>query len=115
LLAKWLRTLHVLGLPALRAFDHVKLHLLTLLQAAEAARLNGREVHKYILAVLAADETVAFGVIKALSLFLFPWCCIVPFSFDVALNFGRFLLQAGHALVGGASGCCGRTLKVKTQ
>ena len=36
------------GLPALRAFDHVKLHLLTFLQAAEAARLNGREVHKYV-------------------------------------------------------------------
>ncbi len=57
---------YVLGLPALRALDHVKLHLLTLLQAAESARLNGGEMYEYILAVLAADETVTLGIVKPL-------------------------------------------------
>src|SRR5579862_4835355 len=61
-----LDALDVLGLPALGAFDHVKLHLLTFLQTAEAAGLNGGEMHEDILAVLAADKTVALGVVKPL-------------------------------------------------
>src|SRR5579862_7254102 len=61
-----LDALDVLSLPALGAFDHVKLYLLTFLQAAETAGLNGGEMHEDILAVLAADESIAFGVIKPL-------------------------------------------------
>ena len=61
-----LDTLDVLCLPALGAFDHVKLHLLSFLQAAEAARLDGGEMYEYILTVLAADETIALGVVKPL-------------------------------------------------
>src|SRR5579863_10520569 len=56
----------VLSLPALRAFDHVKLNLLAFLQAAESTGLNGGEMYEDILAVLAADKTVALGVINPL-------------------------------------------------
>jgi hypothetical protein len=49
-------------LPALGAFDHVKLHLLTFLQAAETAGLNCGEMHEDILAVLAADKFIKGGV-----------------------------------------------------
>ena len=56
----------VLSLPALGAFDHVKLNLLAFLQAAETTGLNGGEMYEYILTVLAADKTVAFGVVKPL-------------------------------------------------
>src|SRR5579871_2237014 len=61
-----LDALDVLCLPALGAFDYVKLHLLTFLEAAESARLNGGEMHEDILAVLAADKTIALGVVKPL-------------------------------------------------
>ena len=33
--------LYILGLPSLGALDHIELHLLTFLQAAESAGLNG--------------------------------------------------------------------------
>ena len=72
--------LYVLGLPALGALDNVKLHLLTLLKTAESPRLDGREMYKDILAVLAADKTVALGVVKPLycscfhGVALFPLC-----------------------------------------
>ena len=78
---KWfLDSLNVLGLPAFRAFDYVELNLLSFLQAAESIALNGREVNEHVLAVLAADETITFGVVKPLycSCFhggaLFPLC-----------------------------------------
>src|SRR6516164_2942653 len=61
---KWLQRFYVLGLPALRAFDHVELNLLTLLQAAESRRLDGGEVHEHILTILAADETITLGVVE---------------------------------------------------
>src|SRR5882762_8660969 len=92
-----LDALDVLGLPALGAFDHVKLHLLTFLQAAEAAGLNGGEMHEYILAVLAADESIALGVVKPLHCSCFHDDAMFLF-FDVALKLSRILLQAGHAL-----------------
>src|SRR5580704_192556 len=78
-------TLHVLGLPALGAFDHVKLHLLPFLKAAEAARLNGGEMHEYILTVLAADETVTLGVVKPLHCSCFHGVAN-SFFVDVALK-----------------------------
>jgi len=75
--------LHVLGLPALRAFDHVELNLLTFLEAAEATGLDGGEVNEHVLTVLAADESITLGVVKPLTVpvsmvllcFLYLECC----------------------------------------
>src|SRR5215471_4151727 len=61
-----LGSLDVLCLPALGAFDYVELHLLSFLEAAETAGLDGGEMHEDILAILAADKTVALGVVKPL-------------------------------------------------
>ena len=66
-----LKSLDVLRLPALRAFRHLELNGLTLLQTAKAACLNGGEVYEYILAVLAADKTIPFRVVKPLYCSLF--------------------------------------------
>ena len=57
---------NVLSLPPLRSLCDLKLHFLAFLQALEAARLDSREVHENVFAILAADKTVAFGVVKAL-------------------------------------------------
>src|SRR6202140_936031 len=82
-----LDSLNVLSLQALRAFDHVELHGLALLQASEAARLNRREMHKYIFAGLTADKAVAFGVVKPLYCSLF--CHGVRCSFSVSIYAGE--------------------------
>ena len=66
-----LDSLDVLRLPALGALGHVKLHGLAFLQAAEAASLNRGEMHEDILAILTADEAIAFGVVKPLYCSLF--------------------------------------------
>ena len=57
---------YVLCLPAFRAFYNVELNLLTFLQAAETIRLNGGEVHEYIFTVLAADKSIALGIVEPL-------------------------------------------------
>src|SRR5450759_1279992 len=62
---------NVLRLPALGALGHVELHCLTFLQALEAARLNSGEMHENVFAILTADETIAFGVVKPLHCSLF--------------------------------------------
>jgi len=62
---------NVLRLPALGALDHVELHLLAFLQALEAASLNRGEMHENVFAILTADETIAFGVVKPLHRSLF--------------------------------------------
>src|SRR4249920_3244879 len=77
---KWLDSLHVLGLPALGAFDHIELNLLTLLQAAESTRLNRGEVYEYILTILAADETITLGVVEPLYCSCFHGIALFPFS-----------------------------------
>jgi hypothetical protein len=56
----------VLCLPALGALDYVELNLLTFLQAAKTIGLDSGEVHEYVLAILAADKTVAFSIVKPL-------------------------------------------------
>ena len=56
----------VLRLPALGAFYDVELNLLTFLQAAKAVCLDGGEVNENVLATLAADETIALGIVKPL-------------------------------------------------
>ena len=59
-----LDALDVLCLPALGAFDHVKLHLLTFLQAAEATGLNGGEMHEDILPGGSLNEAISLGSIE---------------------------------------------------
>jgi hypothetical protein len=56
----------VLRLPALGAFYDVELNLLTFLQAAKAVCLDGGEVNENVLAILAADKTIALGIVKPL-------------------------------------------------
>src|SRR5258707_14940536 len=57
---------HVLRLPALGAFYYVELNLLTFLQAPKTVCLDGGEVNKHVLAILAADKTIALGIVKPL-------------------------------------------------
>jgi len=92
-----LDALDVLSLPALGAFDHVKLNLLTFLQTAESTGLDGGEMHEYILTILAADETVALGIVKPLHCSCFHVVALFLFL-DVALKLSGILLQAGHTL-----------------
>jgi hypothetical protein len=66
-----LKWLHVFSLPPLRPLGHIELNRLALLKASETTRLNGREVHKNIFAILTADKAVAFGVIEPLYCSLF--------------------------------------------
>jgi hypothetical protein len=56
----------VLRLPALRAFYYIELNLLTFLQAAKPVSLNSGEVHENVFAILAADKTIALGIVKPL-------------------------------------------------
>ena len=65
----------VLGLEALGALRHLKLHALPFLQAAETARLDRGEVHENILTALAADESVTLGIVKPLYCSLFHILC----------------------------------------
>src|ERR1700682_3986517 len=78
----------VLSLPALWPLGHIELHALTLLQAAEAACLDCREVDKYIFAALPADKAVAFGVVKPLYCSLFCHFVTVSFSIDLRCEIG---------------------------
>jgi hypothetical protein len=77
ILRRHLGRLNVLGLLALWAFSHVELHGLPFLQAVKAASLNGREMHEDVLAILTADEAVAFGVVKPLYCSLFQLIFLV--------------------------------------
>src|SRR5580698_4877225 len=61
-----LRRLYILGLPPLGPLDYIELHLLAFLQATESVGLDCREVHEHVFAILAADETIPFGVVKPL-------------------------------------------------
>ena len=83
---------HIVGLPAFRAFDHIELHLLPFLQAAKSAGLNRREVHKHVLAVLAADKTITFGIVKPLDCSGFDKCSLfllVECSAETQPDFSR--------------------------
>ena len=66
-----LERLYVFSLQALGSLFHFELHRLTLLQAAETVRLDRREMHENVFAILAADETIAFCVIEPLHCSLF--------------------------------------------
>jgi hypothetical protein len=73
--------LDVFCLEALGALDHVKLHRLAFLKAAESIRLDGREMHENIVAGLTADEAETLCVVKPLyrSLFQFVTCFYFEF------------------------------------
>jgi hypothetical protein len=81
-----LDALDVLCLPAFGAFDYVKLNLLTFLKAAEAVGLNGGEVNENVLAVLAADESIALGIVKPLYCSCFHGVAFVPLVLKCALK-----------------------------
>ena len=81
-----LECLDVLGLPALRSLGHVELHGLTLLQAAETARLDRRKMHKNVFAILTADEAVTLGVIK-------PLYCSLFCHVGTSVPFNQFTLE----------------------
>ena len=63
--------LYVFSLPALGTLRNFELNGLSFLKTPEPARLDCREVHKNILATLAADETIAFSVVEPLHCSLF--------------------------------------------
>jgi hypothetical protein len=65
---------YVFCLEAFRALCDIKLYSLAFLQAAEAARLNRREMHEDVFAILTADETKAFSVVKPLYRSCFQLC-----------------------------------------
>jgi len=86
--------LNVIGLPAFLPLDHLELNCLPILQAAEAVRLDGGEVHEDIFAALAGVEPVALRVVKPVDC----TCSIVLFvpCVEFAVNFIE-VLKAGNA------------------
>ena len=75
-----------------RQTANVELHTLIFVEAAESACLNRREVNENIFAVLAADETIAFGIVKPLycSCFHLVAC---SFCVEIALKLADFCRQ----------------------
>jgi hypothetical protein len=61
-----LEKLDVFCLEALGTLDHVKVHRLVFLKAAESTRLYGREMHENIIAGLTAKKAIALRVVKSL-------------------------------------------------
>jgi len=53
-------------LQALGSLLHLELDLRAFIQAAVAARLDGRKVNEHIIAARSLDESIAFGGIKPL-------------------------------------------------
>ena len=72
---------YVLRLEPLRALGDVELYGLAFLQAAEAARLNRREMYEDIFAILTANKAKAFGVVKPLHCSCFQLCSYFYLSF----------------------------------
>ncbi len=70
-----LERLNLLCLQSLRTLLDDELYGLSFLQAAEAIRLDGREMNENVFATLAADETIALRVIEPLHSSLFHTCC----------------------------------------
>ena len=72
---------YVLCLKALRALRDIELYGLAFLQAAKTTRLNRREMHEYIFAILTADEAKAFSVVKPLYCSCFQLCSYFYLNF----------------------------------
>ena len=92
-LFKSLERLNVFSLPALGPLGDVELHCLALLQALETACLDRREVHKNILAILTADEAIAFGVVE-------PLYCSLFCHVDTGVPFNQFTLERFGGIAG---------------
>src|SRR5579872_369863 len=88
-----LERLHVFSLPTLGTLRYVELHRLAFLQAFETARLDRREVYKNILAILAADETIAFGVVEPLYCSFFHIRASFPYLLVTLERVGRNLCR----------------------
>src|SRR6476660_7370779 len=75
---------YVRRLQPLRSFRHLEFHFGAFFEATVAVRLNGREVHEYILAVLPLNKPVALGCVK-------PFHCafffhVLPFQLYCSWN-----------------------------
>jgi len=57
---------HVLGLQAFRTLLDLELNLRTFIQAAVPVGLDGREMHKHVVAAGTLDESITFGGVKPL-------------------------------------------------
>jgi len=80
-----LENLHVFRLPALGPALHFEAHRLAFLQRAETVRLNSREVHEDIFAILPRYEAKTLGIVKPLYCTLFHLFLDFPCD-DVALR-----------------------------
>ena len=68
------KRLDCVGLQAFLALDDSEADLLSFFQAFEALALDGAEMHEYILAIFAADEAKALGVVEPLHGTVFAIC-----------------------------------------
>src|SRR5208337_1437885 len=85
---------------ALGAFDYVELNLLTFLQAAKPVCLDGGEVHENVFTILAADKTIALGIVKP----LYGSCFHdVAVFLCVEVCAETRIVQAGHAVERGTA------------
>ncbi len=66
-----LQKLNVFCLEPLGSADDAERHRLAFLKAAEALRLDGRKMHKYVLTALTSDEAKSLGVVEPLYCSLF--------------------------------------------
>ena len=60
----WLRLCDIFGLGAFLPLDYFKFHVIALLKALVALRLDGAVMYKDIGAVITANKTEAFGVVE---------------------------------------------------
>jgi hypothetical protein len=67
--------------PVLRFLPENLSYSLAFLQAAEAARLNRREMYENIFAILTANKAKTFGVVKPLHCSCFQLCSHFYLSF----------------------------------
>ena len=64
--------LHIQRIQALWPLLTLKLHSFALVESAKSVVLNGREVHKHILARVALNKSITFCAIKPFHYALFP-------------------------------------------
>ena len=65
--------LHILCLKPFRASSDIELYSLAFLQATKTVALDDREVYENVSAILTADKTVAFGIVKPFHCSLFHY------------------------------------------
>ncbi len=97
---------NVLCLPALMTFHYVELNLLTFLQAAKPICLDGGEVHENIFTILAADKTIALGIVKPLYCSCFHDVTVfllLKYAPNLAEQYWQIKLRQGHAVEQGTA------------